>query len=77
MNAKFELKDFDGTTYADLLIQTLGDAILFGPSILNSMYKTIVSIISNIMPYVKHISKNSSECIIKMIKILMKKMDWS
>lgn len=51
--SRFELKDFDGTTYADLLIQVLGDIMLHGPSLLNSMYKTIVSIVSNVMPYVK------------------------
>jgi hypothetical protein len=74
LSSSFEFKVFDGKNYADLLIQVLGDIIQFGPSILSSMYKTIVSIIANVMPYVKQISRNSTEAILKMLKILMNKM---
>jgi len=51
--------------------------MLHGPSILGSMYKTIVSIISNSMPYVKDLSKNSCDQLMKMLRVMTKRMKLS
>jgi len=35
---------------------------------LTPLYKSLVSIISNISPYVKNLTKESSECILGLVK---------
>lgn len=65
---EFDLKDFEGGTYADLTYQVIQRMIQIGPGILRPLYKSLVSVISNTAPYVKSLSKDSSECIFSLIR---------
>ena len=54
------------STYGNLLIYVLYRAIRVGPRILAPLYKSMVSIIANISPYLKNLTKDSSEAILKL-----------
>lgn len=68
MTMQFDLKDFEGGSYADLTYQVIHRMIKVGPGLLRPLYKSLVSVISNTAPYVKSLSKDSSECIFSLIK---------
>lgn len=68
MQLTFDLKDFEGGSYADLTYQVIQRMIKVGPGILRPLYKSLVSVISNTAPYVKSLSKDSSESIFSLIK---------
>lgn len=61
---KWDLPDYTPTTYGNLLVQLIHRSIQVGPRILAPLYKSLASIVSNISPYVKNLSKESSECIL-------------
>ena len=48
-----------------------------GPAILAPMYKSVVSIFANIMPYVKNLTVESWEAIMKVLEILINRMSKS
>ena len=68
LSVQFDLKDFEGGTYADLTYQVIQRMIKAGPSTLKPLYKSLVSVISNTAPYVKSLSKESAEGIFSLIK---------
>jgi hypothetical protein len=68
MQLTFDLKDFEGGSYADLTYQVIQRMIKVGPGILRPLYKSLVSVISNTAPYVKSLSKDSCESIFSLIK---------
>ena len=68
LQLQFDLKDFEGGSYADLTYQVIQRMIKVGPGILRPLYKSLVSVISNTAPYVKSLSKDSSESIFSLIK---------
>ena len=70
MELPFDFPDYDGNTYADLLLQVIHRMVLVGPRILKPMYKSLVSIISNVAPYIKEGSTQSCDCILHCLKIL-------
>jgi len=65
---KWDLPEYTPTTYGNLLVQLIHRSIQVGPRILAPLYKSLASIISNISPYVKNLSKESSECILQLVK---------
>ena len=62
----FDLPDHVPTTYANLLIAVIFRAIQVGPRLLAPLYKSLVSIIANIAPYAKHLTKDSADAIMKL-----------
>lgn len=68
MSMQFDLKDFEGGTYADLTYQVIQRMIKAGPATLRPLYKSLVSVISNTAPYVKSLTKESAEGIFMLIK---------
>lgn len=68
LKLKFDIPEYTPTTFGNLLIQIIYWAIQVGPRILTPLYKSLVSIISNITPYVKDLTKESSECILGLVK---------
>ena len=68
MKLPFDLTDFVPSTHANLLIQVIHRAIKHGPRVLQPLYKSLVSIISNVAPYAKNLTKESSEAILYLIK---------
>lgn len=71
-NYPFEIPEFEGGTYADLLYHVIYKMVQLGPRILKPMYKSLISVISNTAPYVKSLTKESSEAVMKLIKIFAK-----
>ncbi len=69
LQLEFDLKDFEGGTFADLTYQVIHRMIKVGPGILRPLYKSLVSVLSNTAPYVKWLSKDSCECIFYLIKM--------
>jgi len=69
LQLEFDLKEFEGGSYADLTYQVTHRMIKVGPGILRPLYKSLVSVLSNTAPYVKSLSKDSSECIFSLIKM--------
>lgn len=65
---KWDIPDYVPTTFGNLLIQLIHRSIQVGPRILSPLYKSLASIISNISPYVKDLTKESSECILQLVK---------
>lgn len=68
LSIQFDLKEFEGGSYADLTYQVIQRMIKAGPSTLRPLYKSLVSVISNTAPYVKSLSKDSSEGIFALMK---------
>ena len=68
LGIQFDIKDFEGGSYADLTYQVIQRMIKAGPSTLRPLYKSLVSVISNTAPYVKGLSKDSSEGIFALVK---------
>lgn len=68
LQLQFDLKDWEGGSYADLTYQVIHRMIKVGPGILRPLYKSLVSVLSNTAPYVKSLSKDTSECIFSLIK---------
>ena len=66
---EFDLPEFTPTTYANLLIQVIYRSIQVGPRVLSPLYKSLVSVIANVAPYTKFLTKDSSEAILKMVKL--------
>ena len=64
----FDLPDFVPTTYANLLIQVVFRSIQVGPRVLAPLYKSLISIIANVAPYAKNLTKDSSEALFKLVK---------
>lgn len=64
----FDIPDFTATSFANLTIQVIYRSIQVGPRILSPLYKSLVSIISNITPYSKNLTKESSEAILQLVK---------
>lgn len=69
LQLQFDLKDFEGGSYADLTYLVIHRMIKVGPGILRPLYKSLVSVLSNTAPYVKSLSKDSSESIFSLIKM--------
>ena len=65
---QFDVPEFEGT-YADLLILVIYRLIQNGPRILQTLYKSLISVISNVAPYVKGLCSKSCEAILYLIKI--------
>ena len=68
LQLQFDLKDFEGGSYADLTFQVIQRMVKVGPGILRPLYKSLVSVISNTAPYVNSLSKDSAESIFSLIK---------
>ena len=64
----FEIQDFTPSSHANLLIQVIYQAVRVGPRVLQPLYKSLISIISNIAPYAKNLTKESCEAIMELLK---------
>ncbi len=65
---KWDIPDYQQTSFGNVLIQLIHWSIQVGPRILAPLYKSLASIISNISPYVKDLTKESAECILQLVK---------
>lgn len=68
LSLPFDLPEFVPTTHANLLIQVIYRSIQVGPRVLAPLYKSLISVIANIAPYAKNLTKESSEALFKLVK---------
>ncbi len=67
MKLPFDIPDFQHSTLANLLVQVIFRSIQVGPRVLAPLYKSLVSIVSNVAPYAKNLTKESAENILSLV----------
>ena len=58
---KFDMPDFQKVTYSDLIFLSIFKLIHTGPRLLKPIYKSIISIISNLAPNTKELCREACD----------------
>jgi hypothetical protein len=69
---QFDLPPFQGT-YSDLIFLIIYKLVHNGPRLLKPMYKSLISILSNLAPYTKSLCKESANALIYLIQVFSRK----
>lgn len=72
LSVKLDVPGFEKGTYADLLFLLIYKLIHNGPRLLKPIYKSIVAILANVSPYIKHLCKEACDGLIYMVQIFSK-----
>ena len=68
----FDVPEFEGT-YLDLIILQVYKLVHSGPRLLKPMYKSLVSVISNLAPYTKQLSKPTCKALVYLVQVFSRK----
>jgi hypothetical protein len=58
---KFDMPTYEKVTYVDLIFLSIFKLIHTGPRLLKPIYKSIISIISNLAPYTKELCREACD----------------
>ena len=70
---KFDMPTYEKVTYADLIFLSIFKLIHTCPRLLKPIYKSIISIISNLAPYTKALCREACDGLMYLVQVFSKR----
>jgi hypothetical protein len=70
---KFDMPTYEKVTYVDLIFLSIFKLIHTGPRLLKPIYKSIISIISNLAPYTKELCREACDGLMYLVQVFSKR----